>query len=56
MNRNDARQPAGAEPADGTRPVLETSQGEDVGAQPPCWEGYSPDTLAALDGLPPGAL
>lgn len=53
MNHYDSRQSAGWEPAERTKPLTENLQGEDPGDRPACWEGYSPDTLAALDGLPP---
>ncbi len=55
MNQYDARQAPGAEPAEGIQPMTEAPPGEDAGAPPACWEGYSLDTLAALDGLPPAA-
>jgi hypothetical protein len=55
MNQYDSRQAPGAEPAEGNQPWSDSPQGEDAGAHPACWEGYSLDTLAALDGLPPAA-
>jgi hypothetical protein len=54
MNQFDSRQAPGAEPAEGTNPVTENLPGEDAETPPACWEGYSPDTLAVLDELPPG--
>jgi hypothetical protein len=55
MNQYDSRQAPGADPAEGTQPRSDSLQGEEAGAHPACWEGYSLDTLAALDGLPPAA-
>jgi hypothetical protein len=53
MNQYDSRQAAGREPAERTPQLTENSRGEDAGDRPACWDGYSLDTLAALDGLPP---
>jgi hypothetical protein len=47
MSKADSQQAAGAEPVEGAKTTAGSLQGNDRGA-PAGWEGYSPETLAAL--------
>jgi hypothetical protein len=52
MNQFDLRQAAGTEPAERSQPLTDSPRGEDPGDRLASWDGYSPDTLAALDEHP----
>jgi hypothetical protein len=53
MNEYDSRHTAGTEPVERSQPLPDSPRGEDPGDRSASWDGYSPDTLAALDGLAP---
>jgi hypothetical protein len=53
MNQYDSQQTGPPDPADGVKPA---AGGDGRSSAASVWEGYSPDTLAALmdaEGMPP---
>jgi hypothetical protein len=53
MSKHDSHQPAHPEATDGAKPTDASLQGADNRAPAGGWQGYSPETMAALlDELP----
>jgi hypothetical protein len=56
MSMHDSQQPAGPEPVEAAMTTDGSRQGDGCRAAAVGWQGYSPETLAALQDDPPPAV